>query len=68
MKLIEIIDIFKDEDKRKLVFTKLTFLDKLTLRNFISVFTRVLGPRYNTEKKLTGLQYLLKANDHLSKT
>lgn len=68
MKLIEIIDIFKDEDKRKQVFTRLTFLDKLTLRNFISVFTRVLGPRYNTEKKLTGLQNLLKANDHLYKT
>jgi len=68
MKLSEIIAVFKDEDKRKQVFTRLTFLDKLKWRNLISVFTRALGPRYNTEKKLTGLQNLLKANDHLYQT
>src|SRR5436305_6326988 len=65
MKLTEIISVFKDEDKRKQIFSALTFWEKLKWRNIASLFTRVLGPKYSMERKLKGLINVLKNNDHL---
>ena len=65
MKISEIISVFKDEDKRKQIFSALTFWEKLKWRNIASIITRALGPKYSMERKLEGLKRVLKAHDHL---
>jgi len=65
MKINEIISVFEDGEKRKQVFSALSFWEKLKWRNIASSFTRVLGPRYSTERKLEGLRDVLKKADHL---
>ncbi len=65
MKISEVISVFKDEDKRKQIFSALTFWEKLKWRNIASLFTRALGPKYSMERKLKGLINVLKNNDHL---
>ena len=55
MKLSEIISVFEDEGKRKQVFSKLSFWEKLKWRNIASL-TNVLGPKYSMERKLSGLK------------
>ncbi|MDN3588602.1 patatin-like phospholipase family protein [Pedobacter aquatilis] len=64
MKLSEIISVFEDEDKRKQVFSKLSFWEKLKWRNIASL-TNVLGPKYSMERKLSGLQNVLQAYNKL---
>ena len=64
MKISEVVSVFRNEDQRKQVFSTLSFWEKLNLRNIAS-FTSVLGPKYNTKRKLEGLVKVLKAKDHL---
>jgi len=64
MKLSEIISVFEDEDKRKQVFSKLSFWEKLKWRNIASL-TNVLGPKYSMERKLSGLKNVLQAYNKL---
>ncbi|MEO8961999.1 MAG: patatin-like phospholipase family protein [Ginsengibacter sp.] len=64
MKMSEILDVFEDKEKRKQVFSPLSFWEKLRWRNIAS-FTSVLGPRYSMERKLKGLCDVLKKADHL---
>ncbi|WP_231490950.1 patatin-like phospholipase family protein [Pedobacter sp. Leaf170] len=64
MKLSEIISVFEDEGKRKQVFSKLSFWEKLKWRNIASL-TNVLGPNYSMERKLSGLHNVLKAYNKL---
>ncbi|MFI5133822.1 MAG: patatin-like phospholipase family protein [Chitinophagales bacterium] len=67
MKLSETISVFENEDLRKQVFSKLTFREKLKPRNILSLFRNVagIGPKYSTERKLSGLTAVLKQMDHL---
>jgi len=65
MKLTEVVSVFRNEDQRKQVFSKLSFWEKLKRRNRISLITRALGPKYSMERKLEGLINILKAKDHL---
>lgn len=64
MLLSEIISVFEDENKRKQVFSKLSFWEKLKWRNIASL-TNVLGPKYSTERKLSGLKNVLNKYDSL---
>ncbi|KQS35759.1 patatin-like phospholipase family protein [Pedobacter sp. Leaf194] len=64
MKLSEIISVFEDEAKRKQVFSKLSFWEKLRWRNIASL-TNVLGPKYSMERKMSGLQNVLKPYNSL---
>ncbi|GGI24577.1 patatin-like phospholipase family protein [Pedobacter mendelii] len=64
MKLSEIISVFEDETKRKQVFSKLSFWEKLRWRNIASL-TNVLGPKYSMERKISGLQNVLKQYNSL---
>ncbi|WP_316739436.1 patatin-like phospholipase family protein [Pedobacter aquatilis] len=64
MKLSEIISVFEDENKRKQVFSKLSFWEKLKWRNIASL-TNVLGPKYSMERKLSGLQNVMQAYNKL---
>lgn len=64
MLLSEIISVFEDENKRKQVFSKLSFWEKLKWRNIASL-TNVLGPKYSTERKLSGLKNVLSKYDTL---
>ena len=65
MKISEIISVFRNEDLRKQVFSKLTFWEKLKWRDIASLFTKALGPKYSMERKLEGLTRILKERDHL---
>jgi patatin-like phospholipase/acyl hydrolase len=58
MTLSEIISFFEDENKRKKVFSKLSFWEKLKWRNIASL-TNVLGPKYSMERKISGLNSVL---------
>ncbi len=64
MLLSEIVDVFRNEKHRKQVFCALTFWEKLKWSNIASLFTRRLGPRYNTKKKEIGLKKVLTEMDH----
>lgn len=66
MKLSEIISVFEDESKRKKVFSKLSFWEKLKWRNIASL-TNVLGPKYSMERKISGLSSVLSQYDGLIK-
>ena len=64
MLLSEALKMFENEETRKNVFAKLTFWDSLKKIPMISVLQKaiklfgaktILGPKYNTEKKLKGL-------------
>ncbi|NOT51435.1 MAG: hypothetical protein HOP10_09185 [Chitinophagaceae bacterium] len=67
MLLSEIVAVFRTESQRKQVFSALSFWEKLQWRNIASLFTRRLGPRYHTERKVKGLKSVLKEMDHLLK-
>jgi hypothetical protein len=64
MLISEIISVFEDESKRKQVFSKLSFWEKLKLKNIASL-TNVLGPKYSTDRKLSGLKNVLNKYDSL---
>jgi patatin-like phospholipase/acyl hydrolase len=66
MLLSEIISVFEDENQRKQVFSKLSFWEKLNLRNITSL-TSVLGPKYSTKRKLSGLKSVFNKYDGLIK-
>ncbi len=68
MKLSEIIAVFANENSRTKVFSALTLADKLKWRNIISLFTRHLGPKYDTSRKLKGLKEVLNAHDEFFKS
>jgi patatin-like phospholipase/acyl hydrolase len=65
MKPSEIISVFMNEKQRKEVFSKLQFWEKMKWRNIASLFTRAIGPRYSTERKIRGLKKVLTSGDHL---
>ncbi|MBL4674752.1 MAG: patatin-like phospholipase family protein [Mucilaginibacter sp.] len=67
MLISEIISVFEDESKRKQVFSKLNFWEKLNLRNIASL-TSVLGPKYSAQRKLEGLRSVLGKYDSLVKS
>lgn len=67
MLISEIISVFEDESKRKQVFSKLSFWEKLNLRNIASL-TSVLGPKYSAKRKMEGLQNVLGKYDSLIKS
>jgi len=64
MKLSEVTNVFMDKTLRKKVFSALSFWEKLKLKNIASL-TNILGPKYSTERKLSGLIEVLKSKDHL---
>ncbi|WP_026897429.1 patatin-like phospholipase family protein [Daejeonella oryzae] len=67
MRLSEIITVFSHQPNREQVFSNLTFWEKLKITNLIS-FLRAkttIGPKYSTDRKLSGLIKILKQNDHL---
>lgn len=66
MLISEIISVFEDESKRKQVFSKLNFWEKLNLRNIASL-TSVLGPKYSAPRKMQGLHNVLGKYDSLVK-
>jgi hypothetical protein len=66
MLLSEIISVFEDESKRKQVFSKLNFWEKLSLRNIASL-TSVLGPKYSAKRKMEGLRTVFTKYDSLIK-
>jgi patatin-like phospholipase/acyl hydrolase len=65
MQLSEIIKLFKEKKSRTMLFSSLTFWEKLTPRNFLSfVRKRIkIGPKYNTDRKLKGLIEALRNNE-----
>lgn len=67
MKLSDIITVFESYYLRKQVFSELTFLEKLTPNNILSLLRRFtkMGPKYSTKRKLTGLVNVLKEYDTL---
>lgn len=67
MKLSEVTNVFMDKSLRKKVFSALSFWEKLKLKNIASL-TNILGPKYSTQRKLSGLTEVLKQYDHLFKT
>lgn len=67
MLISEIISVFEDESKRKQVFSKLSFWEKLNLRNIASL-TSVLGPKYSAKRKMEGLHNVLGKYDSLIKS
>ena len=67
MRLSEIVSVFRTEKQRREVFSTLSFWEKLEWRNIASLFTRKLGPRYRTERKVKGLRKVLAEMDHLLK-
>jgi uncharacterized protein len=61
-KLSETVNLFMDENIRKTVFTKLTFWEKISQRRNWLTFLRFIskiGPKYSTERKITGLRNLM---------
>lgn len=66
MLLSEIVSVFEDEAKRKQVFSKLSFWEKLRWRNIASL-TNILGPKYSTERKMSGLKNVFSQFDQLLK-
>lgn len=67
MKMSEIINVFENETMRKKVFSKLTFFEKLKVRNLLALLRSLIGigPKYSTERKLEGLVKVLTDYDHL---
>lgn len=67
MKLSEIISVFQTQKLRQQVFSNLTFPEKLKARNILSLFKNLIGigPKYSTERKLSGLTAVLKEFDYL---
>lgn len=63
MKLMDTIDVLQTKEKRKLVFSKLKFWEKLQWKNIASLITRALGPRYSAARKKTGLEKILTSFD-----
>jgi hypothetical protein len=66
MLISEIVSVFEDESKRKQVFSKLNFWEKLSLRNIASL-TSVLGPKYSSTRKMDGLRSVFSKYDGLIK-
>lgn len=67
MKISEIIAVFQQQQQREQVFSALSFWEKLTVTNVISLLRKNtgIGPKYSTRRKLTGLARVLRQNDHL---
>ena len=68
MLLSEICNVFEDENSRKQVFSKLSFLDKIIFKqDRFGLFRGLLGigPKYSTQNKLIGLTKVLSEKDHL---
>jgi patatin-like phospholipase/acyl hydrolase len=64
MKLSEVTNVFMDKSLRKKVFSALSFWERFKLKNIASL-TNILGPKYSTKRKLSGLTEVLKNSDHL---
>ncbi|MFN2458821.1 MAG: patatin-like phospholipase family protein, partial [Chitinophagaceae bacterium] len=69
MQLSETIKLFKDKETRARLFSALTFPEKLTPRNMLSLVRKKLriGPKYNTSRKLKGIINVLRKYDDPSK-
>ena len=69
MKISEIISVFEDEQLRKQVFSKLTFVEELNPRDMMAILRKFIGigPKYSTERKLKGIIDVLTTKDHLFK-
>lgn len=64
MKMSETIAIFNTESSREKVFSKLNFWEKI--HEIIAFFSKYgIGPKYSTQRKLTGLIEVIKQHDHL---
>jgi uncharacterized protein len=69
MKLSETISVFEDEQSRKQVFSRLSFLEELNPHDSMALLRKLfdIGPKYNTERKLKGIIEVLTEKDHLFK-
>ena len=67
MKPSAIINIFESEEKRKMVFSPLTFWEKLKPTDLISLLRGIIhmGPKYSAERKYTGLRQLFIQNQNV---
>lgn len=69
MKLSETMEIFENEQIRKQVFSRLTFLEEMQPSRMMALVRKFIGigPKYSTERKLRGLTEILTDKDHLYK-
>ncbi|MDB5232999.1 MAG: hypothetical protein JWN76_3804 [Chitinophagaceae bacterium] len=70
MKPSDAILLFTNQNTRKKVFSALTFFEKLTSQNFVSLLKKLtnIGPEYKTSRKLTGLIEVLKQKQNVTTT
>jgi len=69
MKLSETMEVFENEQIRKQVFSRLTFIEELEPSRMMALVRKLIGigPKYSTERKLKGLIEILTDKDHLYK-